>query len=349
MHMTALAGNATCEESRSKHWLNECLGEYDPAEGFLKLQSTVTWAAALRFEIERKHGTTPDDQLDSCRRHFRSQQVDKGPRARLGQTYCGLFHSLSSASTLVSLDCNGSGRPWMYPTAVVTWYYAHYHALRSLLLARNQNVGDSHAAVQKASNGIVCRLLPHPYNMCARFDVHGNTIRTLPDAPGAVKAKLVTSFDETSQMAQGMLLNYLRSTANQKKAQIEKTILKENPQYTDFKRKAAQDLRNAKLEGLEFNFMHCAFRYRGKANYRDPLYLTYGTRARDEYDRFLHNLTVSARFAFILGVAFAERAYGACATRTFIADMERNFRGLKDGCDDERFWRSFAEDVQHAQ
>lgn len=313
-----VAGTAT--EAEPKYWLGTLMGEYEPREGAFILRSTVSWAAALRFAIEARHGATPAEQFGSCRRHFREQQVKPGPAVAQGEIYCLLFHSLTSATTLITLDHSDAGRPWMYPTAVVSWYYAHYHAIRSAAIARGPRPADNHASLAKTINSGLRVQLPHPYNMWAKQLQDGTHRIELPEVPQAETVRLVRAFDNTVDCAHGMLLDYLKSTARRERE--------------------ARKARGGNQQP-EVNFVHCAFRYRGNANYRDPLNLTYGTREDQSYRDFVHNLAVSARFAFINGLAFAERTYGIEYTAHFVNDLNRNFRGKARATDAELFWRSF--------
>lgn len=321
-----------------KYWLGD-LGGYKPSDGAFILQSTVSWAAALRFSIESRHGSTPAEQFNSCRDHFRPQQVKRGPAEKQGELYCLLFHSLTSATTLITLDSSEAGRPWMYPTTIVAWYYAHYHAIRAAAFARGLAPADTHTSLMKTINSGLRRQLPHPYNMLATHNGDGTYRAELPDVPEAKSAQLVRKFDGTADMAHGMLLDYLTGTAKREREDVEERI-KKKKEAVDFRSKAAKELRNKQLQG-EINVMHCAFRYRGKANYRDPLNLTYGTRETQDYRSFLQHLVVSARFAFICGLAFAERTYGADCTAHFVDDLNHNFRGKARATEAELFWRSF--------
>jgi hypothetical protein len=71
--------------------------------------------------------------------------------------------------------------------------------------------------------------------------------------------------------------------------------------------------------------MHAAFRYRGKANYRDVIYLTYGTQARD-VKGYLRDLATVAQFTFICAHECVRRRVGATAMSAFEADVVTNLR-----------------------
>lgn len=336
------------EVPKTRHWLSELIDD-DLREGVFKLRSTLSWAAALRFVIEETHGCDATVQFDSCRRHFSTLKLKSDPREKMGEVYCLLNHALTSATSLVSLDCSHAARPWMYPTTVVAWYYAHYQAFRAMALARGLQLHDTHASLQHSINQGLRGELPHPYDMRALHQGDGTYRVWLPAARDASPAPLIEEFDETSESARGMLLRYLDSTAKWEKEDVQRGMLKEKDfSYQNFKSKAARDARNRRLK-KDINFLHCAFRYRGNANYRDPLSLTYGVQQHRHYAAFAHNLAVSARFAFICGLAFAERVYGKESTTEFLEDLERNFRGLAVGTETELFWRAFRTRAQPAQ
>jgi hypothetical protein len=70
---------------------------------------------------------------------------------------------------------------------------------------------------------------------------------------------------------------YLSGTRGYRQWQIEEELrAKDLPKLkvTDFRSKPARALRDSRLEGRSLGFLHEAFRYRGKANYRDALFLT---------------------------------------------------------------------------
>lgn len=67
-----------------------------------------------------------------------------------------------------------------------------------------------------------------------------------------------------------MLLQYLLGTAGHYAERTKKQLSLQFP--GGFKSAAARAARDGRLEKA-LGLIHCAFRYRGKANYRDALYL----------------------------------------------------------------------------
>ncbi len=85
--------------------------------------------------------------------------------------------------------------------------------------------------------------------------------------------------------------------------------------------------------------MHCAFRYRGKANYRDAIYIAYGSRYLVHWDEFLQSLATSSKFAFVCALAFVTVRLGGDAPGEFLADLSANLRGVDAARPEELFWK----------
>jgi hypothetical protein len=136
-----------------------------------------------------------------------------------------------------------------------------------------------------------------------------------------------------------MLLTYLKGTAAWE-VDKKKEELKKRDKFKDFRGKEARGKRNQQLQKNlpEINFLHCASRYRGKANYRDSIFLTYGQDdSRISLD-FLEALETTARFAFLCGLAYSERRIGKFYTKDFLVDVSLHFRGQTHASQREKIW-----------
>src|SRR5690606_9636410 len=94
--------------------------------------------------------------------------------------------------------------------------------------------------------------------------------------------------------AEGMCCSYLSGTADWYREKEEKKI-KNSKEYKEagyqhFKSKAAQQLRDSVLSNKSCCFLHEAFRYRGKSNYRDVTYLVLTTDYHDQFAQLLCDL-----------------------------------------------------------
>lgn len=302
------------------------------------LQSTLNWMKVLSYEINREHGDTPDSQFDSCRKIFTSRSKVKGVTIPTAEIFEPLFHSLTFCVALITINRSTDKQPWIYPSVVVSWYYSCYNAFRSMLCANNQRIADTHASVIKCLNSGLRKSLPHPLNMIA-VRASGEIYHSrLPDYPDSVSFDLVKAFNGTPEAARGMILQYLSGTAQYEVDKTKEAILKDKKfKFTNFRTKEAREQRDRQLQN-EINFMHCAFRYRGKANYRDAIFMTYGQRDLSTETTFIDDLATTARFAFITALAYAEYQVGKKKVRSFLDDLRTNFRGITNATKEEVFW-----------
>jgi hypothetical protein len=71
--------------------------------------------------------------------------------------------------------------------------------------------------------------------------------------------------------------------------------------------------------------MDCVWRYRGKANYRDAVFLAYGD-YETSLESFARSLAVSGRFVFLTALAFVAAVNSSEDARTFLDDAKRFLR-----------------------
>lgn len=300
------------------------------------LQSTVGWMQSLVHEIEAEHGKLHSTQFNRCREFFKQSAKPAGNPAETADIFEPLFSAITGAMTLERSAVPTSVAPWGRPSAVVTWYYAVYAAVRAMLAANGQNVRESHSATMKAYASNLRAKLPHPLDMRASR-THGEQYSiVLPSHPRATQYDLARAFPGTSAAARGMLLQYLSGTSKWYVWDTKAKILREN-KFSDFRTKAAREVRDNRLQD-EISFMHCASRYRGKANYRDAIYLTYGPGDLSAAANFVKKLATCAQFASLVALAFIERRIGKPHINSFIGDLNRNLRGVISASAPELFW-----------
>ncbi len=326
-----------------EYWLyNQIVSEESDREPRLALLSTINWAKALAFEIEQEHGATPQEQYQSCLQFHRSTTQGNGTTLGNAAVFEPLFSSLNNTLTLVTLSHESSkldARPWIIPGLIVCWYYAVYTSIRAILAANNIGAPDTHTGVIKTLNNSFRNRLPHPLNMQAKWLRNEEFSKELPSCLNQqLKGRqLISNFDGTRKCAQEMLIGYLSGTID-REAGIIKERLKSKHKLDSFRTKAAKQVRDDAFKQLEANFMSCAFRYRGKANYRDAIYISYGARELVERNELVGSLTNSARFAFLNALAFITYRVGPETTKKFILDVTTNLRGIDSGLNEERFW-----------
>ncbi|MCU7810938.1 MAG: hypothetical protein KZQ77_06840 [Candidatus Thiodiazotropha sp. (ex Notomyrtea botanica)] len=320
------------------NWLySEVLKEDDLRVPTFARQSTVNWMKALRFEIVNEHGSSAKEQFESCLRHFKATYPKKLSPLNNSLVFESLYSSLTNSLALQTSAKNSSKESWMLPSSIVSWYYSVYFSVLSMFGSTGQAVDDNHASVYRAFGSNLSDQMPHPFNMKATYVKNEEYKSKLPQYGSVTSFSLSKTFPENEDAAKGMLLEYLSGNAKYYTGLTKERILKKSD-YSDFRTKIAKEDRNRQLPRT-VAFMHCAFRYRGKANYRDGIYLTYGQSSADETKEFLEDMKVVSQFVFIEGLALAYRSPLKSEVLKFIEDININLKGVDSMSDGECFWR----------
>lgn len=323
-------------------WLYEqVFGNADERKPHYAEQSALNWLRALRFETEREHGATVAEQMVAVRRAIRAETKMRGEPLAIGRILEPMVGGITNCMALLRLARLSPDVPWVRPSAAVIWYYALYGSVRAILATVGHAPAENHGAGMNAYVGVLRKRMPHPFDMLASHVRNEEYACTLPYAPFAVPFNINESFVASASLAQGMILQYLSGTADWYTERT-KAKLRERKKIVKFNTADARRERDRALEKT-LGFMHVAFRYRGKANYRDHIYLTYGRRELSTANVYIEDLAVTARFLVLVALAFAEWHVGKDITSTFIADLHVNLRRGNVATPEELFWRSLPE------
>lgn len=322
---------------KMNYWLyTEVLKVDDVRSPQFARSSTLNWMNALTFELIEQLGSRPIDQFNNLVEHFNS--ILNRPYTSLStpDVFEPLYSCLTYALTLNTRSKIQTNETWTLPSSIVEWYYCWYNAIRSMIATLGQNVADKHASVYKYYASSLFRVMPNPLNMHAHHLRNEEYEIIAPAFPGQSTYDLINTFPDTRGAARGMLMQYLQGTAKNYLEQTKDDILK-NSSFKDFRTKEARVVRDKRAEKY-ISFMHCAFRYRGKANYRDGIFLTYGQINSDDNLRFLRNLANNTKFAFLIAFALIHTTSLRQYTAKFINDVNNYLRGIESLEEDDKFW-----------
>jgi len=94
----------------------------------------------------------------------------------------------------------------------------------------------------------------------------------------------------------------------------------------NFRKKAAKELRDRYLTNSHVNFLVQAFRYRGKANYRDSIFLSYGYDNNDKVKQFTQDLLDVTKAFIRMTTYYVSKRIGPETWEQFINDLEEHSR-----------------------
>ena len=299
------------------------LNRFEEDENHPKLrfafQGTVNWMRALAILCSQ--GEFESEQLSKCyestRRRVKNKAQDTIVFRRLVLALSDL-HFLSEVKALAS--------PYSVSRqAVIAWYYSIYNSANAMIAAFNGQDPQTHSNAQK----IWQSLLKAGVHVCFPFHlamdgITPNQIQTVRSTNPYELNQEPTSLEE----AKGSVYSYLSGTASWKQEYLLESI-KNEPDFkalgvSSFRTKQAREYRDIRLSKFHINFLLQAFRFRGKANYRDSLYLSYGPDNSDRITQFLEDLhTVSLSFLRMVE-AYVSRRVISKDMQFFLADLRVN-------------------------
>lgn len=327
-------------------------GHYQP--NFAR-QSMINWMLAIKHEIHDEYGRDIVNQFISSNETLKEEVKPIRHSPELSCIFEPLFYSFTYAQSLRSSSiCIENDRVWMQPSNIIEWYYSIFNAVKSMLASYDGRITKTHSGLVRAFSDTGIRsIMPHPLNLVA---IHEGTkleyLPTLPKYPEMERISPARKFYGTKVQSCGFILSYLSGTCEwvitEKKKNHSSEMMK-NFSTTDCRSKNPRKFLCSKLPH-EVNFLTCAYRYRGKVNYRDGLFLTYGEELSSYQDiashrEYIEALTVSATFFFICSLSYIRARLGNSFIKIFLEDIDRNLIGKEEALENEFLYGDILENL----
>lgn len=285
------------------------------------LPSTVNWMRALAILV-----ADTGINFDSASSFY--SKVDK--RVFTQQEENTVFeqllfalHQLSALEALRSVPCKSD----VARVGIVSCYYGLYSAASAMVAAQDGSFQDDHTGTANAWD----RQFAATNKVMLPFSLRVSTLvkasyKTEIETLKAGKSFDLTSKPSNSTEAFGACCAYLSGSASWWKWKAEENIRASRDfkdlAVDDFRKKAARELRDSRLSGKSVSFLHQAIRYRGKANYRDAVFLGYGHNAETLLKDYLDDLTTVLRGFVSMSGAFTSKRLGLKLWNEFLDDIE---------------------------
>ena len=221
-------------------------------------------------------------------------------------------------------------------SAIVSWYYCNYYAIKAMNMAVSGQNSETHSKTAKIfkSNIVRRNLIPDPFD----FEISSLLKNDIQEQ--CKNYQSTSSFKNNwypTKKDEGYIAfwAYLKGTAdgeyNQALLDIKRTKEFKELGRKDFRSNPAKELRDRSLENKSVNFLNMAFRYRGKANYRDSIYLSYDCRDmiyephyNEVRDNYLKDLAISAKKILEISIYLVKQKSKKEDWENFIDDVEVN-------------------------
>jgi len=288
-------------------------------------QGTVNWMRGLAILSEDNVFTNEKvkDFYSNVKRREKNSEADLIVFENILMSIHNL-HSLKLMNTTIH-------NPYSIArTQIISWYYSIYYASSAMIGAQSGNMQGTHAGTAKVwQKDIVEKLTMSPFNLSLSTLVEKDYKSTISAMRNGNKFDL-NNYPENEEEALGAIYSYLQGTASYKKWETEENIKRSKEfkklKVDNFRTKVAREFRDEKLEKGIVNFLVQAFRYRGKANYRDSVFLSYGDDRSDELKQFILDLDIVATAFLKMASTYAKARVHKADWNSFVADLETNLR-----------------------
>lgn len=249
--------------------------QHQPTPRFA-FQGTVNWLRALAL-------TAASPEFDDANlRSFYSNVARRAPNQPADTlAYEYLLMAMSYVAAAQHLSSAPGNAYDVCRTAIVAWYYGIYYASKAMLAARTGADPQTHADTARVFQTELVRpgYIKYPFDLSVTDLVPTVAKRQIAALRRGSSSDLNTA-PTTALEARGALCSYLGGSCEFRQWEIEERTRKSKEfralGVTTFRKAAARTLQNSSLATESINFLSQAFRYRGKANYRDAIYLSYG-------------------------------------------------------------------------
>lgn len=293
------------------------------------LPATVNWMRALRILVENERldfskaeasfAQVKQRQVRNSREHFELMQ---------NTVLMQLFLALHNLSALEQFP-TGKRVSDHARVGIIAWYYGIADAACAMTVAQGGSFSKTHRGTADSWDKHMASkdLVMYPFNWRVGSLVKQSyeaEIENYRDGSSGILQETPNS----KIKAIGAAAQYLKGCADWY-AEIEKEKIKKDKAFKDlevddFRTKNARELRDRWLRNRSIGFVHQAYRYRGKANYREALFLAYGSKTNAFMTTFIDDLAIVLRGFLTMAGAFAKRKLGDSIWTEFVSDVDAN-------------------------
>ncbi len=287
------------------------------------LPSTVNWMRGLAIRIDNEK-----INHDSARTFYHLVNKKDMSIIEVNTIFEQLIFALHHCSALQALK-NSPCKSDVARVGILGWYYGIYNAASAMVAAQDGSFQDNHNGTTIVWDKQISatKLIPPPFDLRITTllekdsDEELNNLLILPRFP-------LIHTPRNNDEAYGACHAYLSGNAKwwRWKTSEDIKLSKEfkNLGVNDFRKNVARELRDSRLKKKSVCFLHQAFRYRGKANYREALFLGYGLKTESTLTNYINDLsTVLDAFVCLAGI-FCSRRLGKDIWKEFVDELEGN-------------------------
>ena len=311
----------------SRWLLDRLYAEKDQPTARFAFNGTVNWMRALSFIVE-----SSDFSDETIKSHYSGVSKRSANPSADTDAFESLLMSLQYVAGIAAMNGSTNKSYSFVRLAIISWYYSIYNASSAMISAYDGTKQEAHKKTSKVwHNMVVANLVMSPFNLriddlrTKEVEVAVCDIRSKNEAQGDLSRPA-----KSKEEAFGAMCSYLIGTARYEQESVEEWV-KDQKVFKDlgvkdFRTAKARELKNDRLQKEKINFLTQAIRYRGKANYRDSIYLAYGDNMEERIETFINDLErVSSKFLRMASYYVSRRVERGTWSE-FVSDLDQNTR-----------------------
>lgn len=309
------------------NWLLDRLFSYQeqPTPRFA-FQGTVNWMRALALLADAQ--TFSHASLQNKYRDIQRRNINQAADTLAFEMLLMGLHNLAGLRSLAALATN---KYEVVRAAIISWYYCTYYSSKAMIAACSGSDPQTHSKTARVwqSDIVETGLAEQPFAYMLSNVTTDTTEQEIAALRHGNRNDLniePTNRDE----ALGAACSYLKGTAEYVKWQTEEEVRNSHQFHQlgvqNFRTSAARALRDQHLRRKSVNFLVQAFRYRGKANYRDSIYLSYGADRTPTITVFVSDLSIVAERFLTMSAHYVARRIERGTWQLFTTDVGEKLR-----------------------
>ena len=307
----------------TKNWyLNQLYKNTNQPTLTFAFRGTINWMRALAIVCEE------DINNKSIQKFYNEVNRRKDNNISDLKVFENILMSIHNLHTIVEINKNIENPYSIARTQIVNWYYSIYYASSAMCAAQSGSTHENHTGTSKIfqNNLVKNKLIMDPFNLSVDTLIekeYKNQIKKLRNGNKIDLNTYPTNYVESK----GCLYSYLTGTSDYRKWQLEENFkgsIFKQLKVENFRTKQSQILRDEKLEKGFTNFLTQAFRYRGKAHYRDSVFLSYGADNSEQLKQFLKDLEIVAISFIKMSSYYSKKRVKEENWNNFITDLKEN-------------------------
>ncbi len=306
--------------------LNRLFDAKDQADPKYAFQGTVYWMRALSLLVQ--NGSFEDIKIKDHYKSVNRRAPDIEADTAVFENMMMAFHNQASLVTLCEKNINSYN---ICRSAIINWYYSTYFTCSAMIAASSGARPETHRSTSKIwqSDIVNTGWVMSPFSLHLTSIERKSMELKIAEYCGNNKYK-INYYANNCDEAWGAIVSYLSGTGQYEKWRIE-TNIKSSKEFKSLKvdnflTKVARELRDKELVKHSVNYLVQSFRYRGKANYRDSIFLSYGDDHSEKIEMFVQDLEKVSRAFQRMASFYLSRRVEKGTWSAFIADLNANSR-----------------------